>query len=167
MAVKDSEEEDILMSEEKKRIVILGVGNLLLGDEGVGIHAINELKNESFSPSVKIIDGGTAGIDLLFWLEDADYVIIIDCMEANAEPGSIYRLPADELILNASGNNISLHEISLQEILFIAKKIGKLPPTVIYGVQPKIITLSDQLSPAVNRILPRLLQLIRQEINKQ
>ncbi|MDD4169822.1 MAG: HyaD/HybD family hydrogenase maturation endopeptidase [Desulfotomaculaceae bacterium] len=159
MVIKDSEEE--------KRIVILGVGNLLLGDEGVGIHAINELKNESFSPSVKIIDGGTAGIDLLFWLEDADYVIIIDCIEANAEPGSILRLQADELLLNAPGQISSLHDISLQEMLFIAKKLGKLPPTIIYGVQPKNITLSDQLSPAVHRSLPRLLQLIRQEINKQ
>lgn len=154
-----------MKSKDKKRIVILGVGNALLGDEGVGIHVINELKNESFAPSVKIIDGGTAGIDLLFWLEDADYVIIIDCMEANAAPGAIFRLSADELLLNTSGQISSLHDLNLPEMLFIAKNLGKLPPTIIYGVQPQRITLSDQLSPAVHRILPRLLQLIRQEIN--
>jgi len=155
------------MSEEKKRIVVLGVGNLLLGDEGVGIHAINELKKESFDGNVKIIDGGTAGIDLLFWLEDADYVIIVDCVEADAEPGAIFRLPAEELIRNAPGQIASLHGINLQEVLFIANKLGKLPPAVIYGVQGKEIGFCDRLSPQVNKVLPRLVELIRQEIERQ
>jgi hydrogenase maturation protease len=152
------------MPVEKKRVVVLGVGNLLLGDEGVGIHLINKLRNEPFPSSVAIIDGGTAGIDLLFFLEDADYVVIIDCMEGNAEPGTIFRLPADELIFKELGNIASLHEVGLLEMLFIAKKTGKLPPAVIYGVQPKTVTLSDQLSPEVNSSIPRLLQFIRHEI---
>lgn len=155
------------MPEEKKRIVVLGVGNLLLGDEGVGIHAINELRKEPFDDHVKIIDGGTTGIDLLFWLEEADYIIIIDCIEADAEPGTIFRLPAEELVLNASSQIASLHEINLLEVLFTAKKLGRLPPTVIYGVQGKKIGFCDQLSPQVNKVLPRLVQLIRQEINSQ
>lgn len=153
------------MPEKKKKVVVLGVGNLLLGDEGVGIHVINKLKNEYFPSSITFIDGGTAGIDLLFFLEDADYVVIIDCMEGSAEPGTIFRLPADKLIPKESGNIASLHGIGLQEMLFIAKKTGKLPPSVIYGVQPKTVTLGDQLSPEVNGSIPRLLQLIRQEIN--
>lgn len=153
------------MLEEKKRVVVIGVGNLLLGDEGVGIRVINILKDEPFPSSITFIDGGTAGIDLLFFLEGADYAVIIDCMEGSAEPGTVFRLPADELFPKESGNIASQHEVGLQEVLFMAKKTGKLPPAVIYGVQPKTVTPSDQLSPEVNRSIPRLLQLIRQEIN--
>jgi len=152
--------------EEKKRIVVLGVGNLLLGDEGIGIHAINELMKESFGDNVRIVDAGTAGIDLLFWLEDTDYAIIVDCVDADAEPGTIFRLPAEELILDAPGKIASLHEINLPEVLSTAKKLGRLPPTVIYGVQGEKIDFCDRLSPQVKKALPRLLELIRQEIDR-
>ncbi len=154
------------MLEEKKKIIVIGVGNLLLGDDGVGIHAVNELKKESFTSLCKLIDGGTAGIDLLYWLADAGYAIIADCMDAGAAPGTIFRLPAEELDLNSSGQMISIHDINLIEVLCIAKMLGKLPPTVIYGVQPENISFNASLSPAVQKSLPRLVQLIKQEINR-
>jgi len=154
------------MSGEEKRIVVIGVGNLLLGDEGAGIHAINELKKDSFPANVKIVDGGTAGIDLLFWLEDADYAIIIDCLEAGEEPGAIFRIPAEEIAFNSSDQIISLHDLNLQEVLHTADKLGKLPPTVIYGIQPGEITFCDSLSHAVKNTLPVLVQLIKKEINQ-
>jgi len=154
------------MSGKEKRVVVIGVGNLLLGDEGAGIHAINELKKDTFPENVEIVDGGTAGIDLLFWLEDADYVIIIDCLEAGAEPGAIFRLPAEEISFNSSGQIISLHELNLQEVLYTADKLGKLPPTVIYGIQPGEITFGDQLSHAINKALPSLVHLIKEEISQ-
>jgi len=152
------------MPESDKRIVVIGVGNLLLADEGIGIHAVDELKKESFAPFVEIVDGGTAGIDLLFLLEDAGYAVIIDCVEAKTEPGTILRIPAEELILQSPAQMISLHDINLVEVLSLAKSLGKLPPTVIYGVQPGEISFSTQLTSAVGKILPRLVQLVKQEI---
>lgn len=153
------------MPDSEKKIVVIGVGNLLLADEGVGIHAVNELKKEPFLPFVEIVDGGTAGIDLLFLLENAGYAVIIDCIEAKAEPGTIFRIPAEELILQSPAQMISLHDINLVEVLSLAKNLGKLPPTVIYGVQPGEISFSTQLTSAVDKILPRLVQLVKQEIS--
>lgn len=154
------------MSGEEQRIVVIGVGNLLLGDDGAGIHAINALKKDSFPAGVKIVDGGTAGIDLLYWLEDAEYAIIIDCLEAGEEPGAIFRIPAEEIAFNSSDQIISLHDLNLQEVLYMVNKLGKLPPTIIYGIQPGEITFCDSLSSAVNNALPSLIKLIKEEINQ-
>ncbi|MDD3653460.1 MAG: hydrogenase maturation protease [Desulfotomaculaceae bacterium] len=155
-----------MVSEGIKKTVIIGVGNLLLGDDGVGIHAINLLQEEkaALGAAVEIIDGGTAGLDLLFWLEDTGAAIIIDCMDAGSAPGTIFRLPAEELFSASTGYITSLHEISLQEVLYTAKKLGKLPPAVVYGIQPGKIDFGEQLSPAVKAVLPRLVELIKQEL---
>lgn len=153
------------MPESDKKIVVIGVGNLLLADEGIGIHAVNELKKENLHPSVEIIDGGTAGIDLLFLLEDANYAIIIDCVEAATEPGTILRIPVEELILQAPVQAISLHDINLAEVLSMANSLNKLPATVIFGIQPGEICFGTELTPAVNNSLPRLIKLVKQEIN--
>ncbi len=153
------------MPEHKKQIAVIGVGNLLLGDEGVGVQVINELKKESLHPSVTIIDGGTAGLDLMFYLEDADYAIIIDCLEANSEPGTVFRLPAEELMTALPGQAVSLHDLNLIDVLHLAKNMNKLPPTVIYGIQPQNISLSTELSPPVQKSVPRLIKLIKEEIN--
>ncbi|NPV73237.1 MAG: hydrogenase maturation protease [Pelotomaculum sp.] len=149
---------------DKKRTVVIGVGNLLFGDEGIGIHAVNELKKEALPPEVEVIDGGAAGLDLIFMLEGAARAIIIDCTEAEAEPGTIFRIPVTDLALNAPSRAVSLHDISLVEALALAGKLGKLPPTVIYGVQPGKVTCSTELSEPVKKNLPRLLSLIRQEM---
>ncbi|KFD41937.1 hypothetical protein DK28_0202450 [Peptococcaceae bacterium SCADC1_2_3] len=155
------------MSKKEKKIIILGVGNLLLRDEGVGIHAIKELEKKCFPAQVKIIDGGTGGIDLLFWLEEADYAIIIDCVRTKAAPGTIFRFPVMELDLDTGEQIASLHEVNLNQLLLLAKKLGKLPPTVIYGIQPEEISWGLELSPAVKLSLPRLVYLVSQEIEKQ
>jgi len=154
------------MPESDKKIVVIGVGNLLLADEGIGIHAVDELKKENLPPFVEIIDGGTAGIDLLFLLEDANYAIIIDCVEAGTEPGTILRIPVEELVLQPPAQVISLHDINLVEVLSMAKSLGKLPETVIFGVQPGEICFDTELTTAVNNSLPRLIELVKREISR-
>lgn len=152
------------MLKNGKKIKVIGVGNLLLGDEGVGIHAVNELKKTSFGLDVEIIDGGTAGIDLLFVLEGAGCVIIIDCLEAGTEPGTLFRVPAEEIITGPSREKYSLHDIDLAEVLSLADRLGVLPATIIYGVQPGEISFKLELTPEVQKALPRLVQLIEKEI---
>ncbi len=149
----------------EKRIVVIGVGNLLLADEGIGIHAVNELRKESFPPFVEIIDGGTAGMDLLYLLEDFDNAIIIDCVDAGIEPGAILRMPFNELSLQKPEQAVSLHDINLAEVLSMAKSLGILPETVIFGVQPAEICFSTEITGAASSSLPRLIQLVKQEIN--
>lgn len=156
------------MTESAKRILVIGVGNLLLGDDGAGIHAINELSKESFPANVEIVDGGTAGIDLLYWLEEADYAVIIDCLDAGDEPGAIFRLPVEEITSRSSENAsepiVSVHDLNLQGVLQLAYKLKRLPPTVIFGVQPANIGLSESLSEAVGKVLPSLVQAVKKEI---
>ncbi|HAU30850.1 MAG: Ni,Fe-hydrogenase maturation factor [Desulfotomaculum sp. 46_296] len=158
------------MPKNGKKLVVIGVGNFLQGDEGVGVHAIDVLSGEILDPRVDLIDGGTAGIDLLFFLEDADFAVIIDCMEAHLEPGTIFRLTADELFLSAKTDNmhkkLSLHETNLTEVLFAAKELNKLPPTIIFGIQPKEITVSCSLSAPVRKALPKLIRAVKKEISE-
>jgi hydrogenase maturation protease len=150
--------------ENNKKILVLGVGNLLLGDEGIGIHLIQEMRKELLPRNVELVDGGTAGIDLLNWLEAAEYIIIVDCVEAGEKPGSIFRIPIDELVLDSTNQLISLHDINLTEVLSMAKKMKILPPTIIFGVQPEFIGYQTELSPTLHNTLPRLIQLIKNEI---
>ncbi|TEB12845.1 Hydrogenase 2 maturation protease [Pelotomaculum sp. FP] len=152
--------------ENSKKIFVIGVGNLLLGDEGIGIHLIQAMKKERLPRYVELVDGGTAGIDLLYWLEEADYAIIVDCVEAGAEPGAIFRVPGDELLIKSKGQLISLHDINLSEVLLLATKMNKLPPTIIFGIQPEAIGYQTELSPTLQNTLPRLMQLIKKEILK-
>ena len=158
------------MSENGKNLVVIGVGNFLQGDEGVGVHAIDKLSREILDLRVDLIDGGTAGIDLLFFLEDADFAVIIDCLEAHLEPGTIFRLTAEELFLSAKTDNmhnkLSLHETNLTEVLLAAKELNKLPPTIIFGIQPKEITVSCSLSAPVQKALPKLIRAVKKEISE-
>ncbi|HAG10931.1 MAG TPA: Ni,Fe-hydrogenase maturation factor [Desulfotomaculum sp.] len=158
------------MPENGKKLVVIGIGNFLQGDEGVGVHAVDELSKENLDPRVEIIDGGAAGFDLLFLLEDADFAIIIDCMEARLEPGTIFRLTAEELFLSAKTdtmrNKLSLHETYLPEVLLAAKELNKLPPTIIFGIQPKEITISCSLSAPVQKALPKLFRAVKKEISE-
>ncbi|HBC92927.1 MAG TPA: Ni,Fe-hydrogenase maturation factor [Pelotomaculum sp.] len=152
--------------ENSKKVFVIGVGNLLLGDEGIGIHLIREMEKERLPRYVELVDGGTAGIDLLYWLEEADYAIIVDCVEAGGEPGAIFRVPGDELLIKPTGRIISLHDINLSEVLLLATKMDTLPPTIIFGVQPEVIGYQTELSPTLQNTLPRLMQLIKKEILK-
>lgn len=152
-------------NETTLKLLVIGVGNLLLGDEGVGIHFIQQMKKESLPHFVELVDGGTAGIDLLYWLEEAGYAIIVDCVEAGEDPGAILRIPVEELSFNSKSQMISMHDINLKEVLLLAKKMNKLPETVIFGVQPEAICCQTELSPPVQKILPRLIGLVKQEIS--
>lgn len=150
--------------DHNKKVLVLGVGNLLLGDEGIGIHLIREMKKQCLPDHVELVDGGTAGIDLLYWLETARYAVIVDCVDAGEKPGTIFDIPVDELNLKPKGRLISLHDINLSEVLSLAKQMNKLPPTTIFGVQPGIIGGGTELSPDVQKVLPRLVELITKEL---
>ncbi|MGQ9513123.1 HyaD/HybD family hydrogenase maturation endopeptidase [Thermodesulfitimonas sp.] len=145
------------MGSDVQRLLVLGVGNVLLQDEGVGIHAVNELKQYGYPPEVEIVDGGTAGFGLLYFIEEASRLIVIDAVNGGAAPGTLFRFTPEDLeeCTPISGN--SLHEVGLMEVLYLAKAMGVLPPTVIYGVQPAEIDWGTALSPQVAAQLPRLL----------
>jgi len=148
---------------EDGALTVLGIGNLLLSDEGVGIHAIRALE-ENRPPGVVLLDGGTGGQDLLFWIEGAAGLIVIDSINCGAEPGTLFRFRPQDIELESPAVPYSLHEVRLPEILRMAEKAGRLPPTVILAVQVDKTDWGLELSPAVAGVLDRLVAVVRDEI---
>jgi hydrogenase maturation protease len=125
-----------VISMSDKRILVLGVGNILLHDEGVGVRTIEKLDSEyDFSPNVELMDGGTLGIRLLDPISQADRVIVVDAVQNGQTPGTIYRLSAEELDKRLNFKN-SLHQLNLVETLAYAEMLGNRPSAVIIGIEP-------------------------------
>lgn len=118
------------------RILVLGVGNILLGDEGTGVRVIEKLEDEyTFSENVQLLDGGTLGLRLLDPIVESDYVIVVDVVRGGGTPGSIYRILREELSKRIPYKS-SLHELNLAETLIFAEELGNLPEAVVIGVEP-------------------------------
>lgn len=147
-----------------KRVMVVGIGNPLLTDEGVGVHLVNRLAEKELPPGVRVVDGGTNTYDLVDVFSDADQLIIVDALKAGAEPGAIYRAPLDELGLKPSEGGISLHEINFMEAMHMVRMLGYNPQAVVFGIEPAVIDWGLELSPIIEARMPRLLELVEQEI---
>lgn len=138
-------------------ILVAGLGNLLLQDDGIGVHAALAMQ-DCASPDLCCCEVGTAVLDALHLLEWADKVLAIDAMEAGGEPGSIY-LVSDE---GVAGGPIqaSLHELSLKTALGFFAPEAK-PEIVVLGVEPARIDYSLELTPELQKALPRVISVAR------
>ncbi|ACX52344.1 hydrogenase maturation protease [Ammonifex degensii KC4] len=154
------------MEEREPKLTVLGIGNLLLQDEGLGIHAVRELQKFSYPPVVEILDGGTAGIDLLYYIEDSSRLIIIDAVNGQAPPGTIFKFSPDELDDYVPVAALSSHSVGILEVIYLAKVTGVLPPTTIFGMQPASMAWGMELSPVIKERLPRLISLVDAEIRE-
>ena len=142
-----------------KPILILGIGNILLKDEGVGVRVIEAMAQMALPPDVEAIDGGTGGADLLDIIANRRKLIVIDAADADVEPGTVLKLGADDLA-NQSKESISLHEFGLAETLFAAAQLKCLPKeVVIFGVKPFEVGYGTELTPPIAAIIPRLVNL--------
>lgn len=148
------------------RITVLGIGNLLLRDEGVGIHLIQRLADKVNSPNIKLIDGGTTPDILSLVDNNIDKLIIIDAAVVGDKPGTIYRFDIDDLD-PGEPSPMSLHELGLVNSLKIMNLFGNCPKEVtIIGVEPKVVDYGLKLSPELEKKMPRLMELVLNEINK-
>ena len=145
-------------------ILILGVGNILLSDEGVGVRVIEAMQEMTIPANVELLDGGTASADLIDYLNNRDKVIIIDAVQGKNEPGTIYRFtPAD--IKVQKDIHTSVHQIDLLEALTMAEYLGDVPQSiVIYGIEPKELGWGLELSPEVAAVIPRVIELVLSEL---
>lgn len=145
-------------------MAVIGVGNKLMGDEGVGIHAIEALRktgdthfSEKFNAALDMIDGGTGGMALLHVLERYEEVILIDCADFSGKPGEARSFGLDNVNLDQDTPQVSLHSTSLSGILAFAKTLGiKVPKITIIAIQPKKIIASTELSRECSDSLPRI-----------
>jgi len=147
------------------KVTILGIGNLLLKDDGLGIHALELLKERyEFPQGVELVDGGVLGLGLMGVLTEAEYVIVLDSIKNGGRPGQIYRIQDPDVITRMREKN-SLHEIDFLETLSACELLGKRPRCVILGIEPKEIYQVDiQLSQEVFESMEDLIQLVIQEL---
>ncbi len=159
-----SKYEEHQMKEKLSRIVVIGVGNLLQKDEGIGIHAIRALQEIDLPSDIKLIDGGTSP-DLIAYTRAGDKMIIIDAAKAGGEPGAIYRFKPEDLVAS-EGALTSAHEMGVAENLNLMSLTGNAPKdVVIIGIEPAEIDWGVELSPIVQKALPRLVEVVLKEIN--
>jgi hydrogenase maturation protease len=150
---------------EEKKIMILGVGNLLFTDEGVGVRVAEALQDRyKFPENVRVVDGGTLGLNLLGVISEADYLIVVDAVRQGGEPGSLYRLAGEEIPQRIRAKN-SLHQVEFLEALTCCQALGKVPETVIVGVEPEdITTMSIELTATVGARIDDLVESVLEEL---
>ena len=146
------------------KIVILGVGNLLLSDEGVGVHVANELVKLELPPGVTVVEGGTDGFRLINVITEADRLIVVDAVKGGGAPGSIYRFDINEVQNCPSGFKTSVHQIGILEVINLSGLIGKTPQTTVIGIEPESLEMGMELSPEIKSKIPRIIELIWDEL---
>ncbi len=146
--------------------VVIGVGNPLCSDDGLGIHFVRRFQHltEQLPAGVEIIDGGTGGLNLLPFLNGRRRVIFVDAMDAGEEPGYIFRFRPDQLNLEVH-SEISMHDIDLASLLRTARLTEDYPDEVlVFAVQVKRVDVGLELSSPVRRALDRVVELVLQEL---
>ncbi len=149
---------------DKKPILILGLGNLLLKDEGIGVHVVQRMMNMTLPPDVEVIDGGTLGMKLIYYIENRTKVIVIDAVLIDDQPGSIYRFTNKDLIENAC-QLFSAHDINFTHVIKNAEMFGNGPKEIVFiGIKPEDITPGIELTPVIEAQIPRIIELVLKEI---
>jgi hydrogenase maturation protease len=153
-------------SEGDADTLVLGLGNILLGDEGVGVRVVERLlKQYRFPEGVRVMDGGTLGLDLLPYLEDASRLLVVDAVQARKPPGTLVRLSGDKIPVFLDASKVSAHQEGLEDLLAVAALKGYLPEEVIlWGVQIESLGVGLDLSPAVTAQVDRLMEKVLYEL---
>jgi len=142
---------------ELKRAVVLGLGNILSRDEGLGVHCLEPLRRRLGPvPGVEILDGGVLGMDLLSLVEGTDALLILDAVDARKPPGTVVELDGQD-IPRFSHIKISWHQVTFQEVLQFAQIRGRLPSLLhLIGVQPADVSPGLGMSPVVEAASPEV-----------
>jgi hydrogenase maturation protease len=147
------------------RILVLGLGNILLTDEGLGVRAVERLAATYELPeNVELLDGGTLGLDLLPRLAGVDALLLVDALKAGGQPGALVRLEEDA-IQAVLAVKMSVHQVGLQELLAVSAFQGTRPSQIVlWGMEPAEIDWGLELSPPVAVRLDALAEAVGQEL---
>jgi hydrogenase maturation protease len=150
-----------------ERIVVMGLGNVLLTDDGAGPAALHRLAREVRpDPRVTFVDGGTLGLALLDWFAPDVTMILIDAVSVDEAPGTIVRLEGDD-VLRAASTQLSTHQVGVADLLSAADQLDITPAkTVLVGVVPQSLALCVERSPAVEAAIPALVEAVRAEVER-
>lgn len=148
-----------------RNISIIGVGNSIMGDDGVGIHAVFKLREMKFQSGIEVFDAGTDAFYALEAMDGKDKTIILDACKGNNEPGTLYRLICDPI--DGKWNpafRMSMHQMNFMDVM-ITSGAYKLPhEIVLLGVEPELLDWSTELSAKVRAVLPLLIEMVIREL---
>jgi hydrogenase maturation protease len=147
--------------------LVIGLGNPLRGDDGVGIRVAQMLAEQTLPFDVEVVDGGTQGLGLINLMEGRQRVILIDAAEIGQSPGQFARFTLDEAHLPGDDQHLSIHAAGLRDALLLAEALGMLPrEVIIFGVQPANLEWDSALSAQIEAILPDLSEAVLAELEK-
>ncbi len=153
------------------KILVLGLGNILLRDEGIGVHVAQKMQRMVLPCNVEVIDGGTAALDVLLLAQDIERLVVIDALRTGKEAGTIYKAQLkleeyDKLEqIFSCGNKISLHQAGLVDALAAVRKIDYAPKEiVIIGVEPETMDCGLELSDKLEHKLAEIIDMVLKEI---
>jgi hydrogenase maturation protease len=146
--------------------LVLGLGNTIMADDGVGPRVIELLKADSRVPAdLELLDGGTLGLDLLPYLEGVSLLVIVDAVETGKAAGTMLRLSGEDVPV-AMETKLSPHQMGMKDLLAVARLMGQLPESIVLiGVQPERLEMDTELSPTVHNVLPDLVNMVISEIS--
>ena len=148
-------------------VLVLGVGNVLMRDEALGVRTVEELqKRFCFPEEVEFLDGGTAGIELLSHIRDRDYLIVLDAVKSGNPPGTVVRIEGEDVPAKFM-TRISPHQLGISDLLATATISGHLPKKmVLFGIEPKNVELGLGLSDEVKAGMERLISVVLEELRE-
>ena len=143
-----------------QRIVVLGIGNMLWADEGFGVRCVEALQQRfEFAPHVELVDGGTQGLALLQYVQEADALLILDAIDYGLAPGTLKVVQGDEVPCFLGAKKMSLHQTGFQEVLMVAQLTGHYPQRIVLiGCQP------EELEDYGGSLRPRTLQALEEAL---
>lgn len=149
------------------RVVVLGIGNTLLSDEGIGVHVIAALEKAFLlPPTVEVIDGGTCAMEMLEQLENLDLLVVVDCVRSGLPPATHVVIKGDAVPVFFR-TKLSPHQIGLSDVLASLEFTGRAPKaTVIVGIEPASMALGMEPTPAVAARIPELVDLTVGELRE-
>jgi hydrogenase maturation protease len=148
-------------------ILILGVGSILMTDEGFGVRVIEALEEQyEFPENVSVVDGGVLGLNLLGVIAEADHLIVVDAVRNGGSAGDFHRLTGEAIPERVRAKN-SLHQIDFLETLTLCQAVDEVPETVVLGVEPEDIdSLSVELTPTIKERIEPAIQMVLDELKR-
>lgn len=154
------------MSDIKYAILILGMGNPLMSDDGLGVSVAEALKQKQWPPEVLVLEIGTSAMYYLEEISRSRHLIAVDAVRAGGKPGSIYRLTAENILCSPDSCR-DVHNLSLPGVIGLARETKGFPANfIVYGVEPLNLSFGCQFSPEVKKALPKVIKEVEKEISK-
>ncbi len=151
---------------ENNKVVIIGVGNLLLMDDGIGVHVINELEKQKLPQNAGVYDGGTGGFKLIDLMHGARMIIFIDAVETGKAPGTITTFNPEDVRSIYREKKYSLHDTDLMEVIKMSELLDNPPEIEIVGIQPKAINYGTTLSKELTDPMPDIINTVLGKIEE-